>query len=152
MTVTTGSAALPSNTTNISTEGATNDQQRKSEQSLPATTTQDALRDDDENAPMRMMPTTTTTSPPTTVPPSLPDDDAQVRSLLLADDRLFVDFLNAFLALPTFPTPIRWNGAVGSFEVVDGARGVISQQIRQLLLDEREPTELTKAVREHSMR
>ena len=151
MTVTTGSAALPSNTTNISTEGATNDQQRKSEQSLPATTTQDALRDDDENAPKRMMPTTTT-SPPTTVPPSLPDDDAQVRSLLLADDRLFVDFLNAFLALPTFPTPIRWNGAVGSFEVVDGARGVISQQIRQLLLDEREPTELTKAVREHSMR
>ena len=151
MTVTTGSAALPSNTTNISTEGATNDQQRKSEQSLPATTTQDALRDDDENAPKRMMPTTTT-SPPTTVPPSLPDDDAQVRSLLLADDRLFVDFLNAFLALPTFPTPIRWNGAVGSFEVVDGARGFISQQIRQLLLDEREPTELTKAVREHSMR
>ena len=151
MTVTTGSAALPSNTANISTEGATDDQQRKSEQSLPVTTTQDALRDDDENAPKRMMPTTTT-SPPTTVPPSLPDDDAQVRSLLLADDRLFIDFLNAFLALPTFPTPIRWNGAVGSFEVVDGARGAISQQIRQLLLDEREPTELTKAVREHSMR
>ena len=99
-----------------------------------------------------MTTTTTTTENPTaltTTPPSLPD--AGLRSLLDAD-RLFVDFFNAFLALPTFATPLRWNGAAGALEVVDGARGLISQQIRQLLLDEREPTELSKAVREHSLR
>ena len=96
--------------------------------------------------------TTTTSENPTaltTTPPSLPG--AGLRSLLDAD-RLFVDFFNAFLALPTFATPLRWNGATGVLEVVDGARGLISQQIRQLLLDEREPTELSKAVREHSLR
>ena len=85
-----------------------------------------------------------------TIPPSVPDEG--LRDLLLREDRLFVDFFNAFLSLPTFSTPLRWNGAVGSFEVVDGARGAISQQIRQLLLDEREPTDLTKVLREHSMR
>ena len=84
----------------------------------------------------------------TTTPPSLPIDGLRY---LLQEDRLFVEFLNAFLRLPTFPKPLRWNSATECFEVVDGARGAISQQIRQLLLEEREPTELSRAVRDHCM-
>ncbi|XP_041962460.1 regulator of G-protein signaling 22 isoform X1 [Alosa sapidissima] len=51
----------------------------------------------------------------------------------LANDDALVEFLNAFLSLPTFPETIKYNTETGAFEVVSDAAETLHSRIRTTL-------------------
>ncbi|KAL8572507.1 hypothetical protein ACOMHN_019546 [Nucella lapillus] len=76
----------------------------------------------------------------------------QCRTLedFLATDDLFVEYFNAYLALPTFPDPLCFNPESGGFEVVSEARKEVTQQIKAALRSQRRTPRMYRVARQHA--
>lgn len=72
-----------------------------------------------------------------------------VEEFLITDD-LFVEYFNAFLALPSFPTPLCFNKEKTGFEVVTDARKEIGKQIKAAIRSQKKPSKIYKVVKQHS--
>nr|XP_014343548.1 PREDICTED: regulator of G-protein signaling 22 [Latimeria chalumnae] len=80
----------------------------------------------------------------TTEPPKITEDNFED---FLATDNLLVDYFNAFLSLPTFPEPIKFNTETGVFEVINDAKKVLNNRIKAILKAHKPPNPIYNVTR-----
>ncbi|XP_076806464.1 regulator of G-protein signaling 22-like [Clavelina lepadiformis] len=70
--------------------------------------------------------------PEKTISTDPPYPEAEDFEEYLAIDDLFVDYFNAFLELPSFPEPLRFNPDTGGFEVLTPAKNQLADKIKAI--------------------
>ncbi|XP_069127158.1 regulator of G-protein signaling 22-like isoform X2 [Argopecten irradians] len=68
----------------------------------------------------------------------------------LATDDLFVEYFNAFLALPTFPVALHFNKESGGFEVATNAKKELSKKIKAAIRSQKHTNKIYRVVKKHS--
>ncbi|XP_060077454.1 regulator of G-protein signaling 22-like [Ylistrum balloti] len=68
----------------------------------------------------------------------------------LATDDLFVEYFNAFLALPTFPVPLYFNKDTGGFEVATDAKKELSKKIKAAIRSQKNTNKIYRVAKKHS--
>ncbi|BFY99466.1 hypothetical protein BsWGS_02506 [Bradybaena similaris] len=80
-------------------------------------------------------------------PPVIEADDVEE---YLVHDPLFVEFFNAYLALPCFPEVVYFNIESGGFEVVTDAKLRLAQQIKEAVRSQRTKVDIYENVQQHA--